>query len=43
MPGFALGVLNILLTKKVLARFDFDPALPSLEVKDFQKVVLIVS
>ena len=43
LSGFALGVLNILLTQRVLARFDFDPSVPNLDVKDFKKVVLIVS
>lgn len=44
MPGFVLGVLNILLTKRLLAKYDHDAlAVPHMKVQDVRKVILIVS
>lgn len=40
LPGFACGVLNILLTKSVLAKYDLDLAVPN--VQDVKKVILII-
>lgn len=43
MPGFLLGVLNILLTKRVLAKYDHAAlAVPHMKVQDVRKVILII-
>jgi hypothetical protein len=42
LPGFALGVLNIMLTKRVLAKYD-DLTVPHMKAQDVRKVILIVS
>lgn len=41
LPGFALGVLNIMLTKRVLAKYD-DLTVPHMKAQDVRKVILII-